>query len=327
MPDDASGQPQPADWQPGSSLATLQRRAALLTDLRAFFARRGVMEVDTPLLADTTVTEPNIHSLPAGDGWLQTSPEYFMKRLLAAGAGPIYQVCRAFRDGEQGHLHNREFLMLEWYRPGYDDQALMEEVEQLLGQWLPGFPARRMSWDQLLDDCLQLDVRQATDDELAAALARHWRGRGRHDDPAQVAAQERDGLLDLAYADAISELDHATFIVDFPPALAALARLRRAASGRLVAARFELIVGGVELANGFYELTDADEQRQRFSDDNRRRQARGLPQHAPDERLLAALAQGLPDCSGVSVGLDRVLMLALGLASVQAAMAFSGDRC
>lgn len=313
-------------WQPGATPATLRERARMLAVVRAFFAARGVLEVDTPVRARTTVTDPAIESVAAAGGWLQTSPEYFMKRLLAAGSGPIYQLARAFRAEEQGRLHNPEFLLLEWYRPGFDDAALMDEMDALFADLLPGFPARRVPFAALLRDALGVDPLDASPRELGAAIARRWRALGRDGDPLALTGDDPGGLLDLAYAEAAEASRGALFVTDFPPARASLARLRRDPDGRPVAGRFELVVDGVELANGFHELADADEQRRRFEADRQQRRTAGQPVPELDEHLLAALAAGLPDCAGVAVGMDRVLMLRLGLDSIDAAQPFSWPR-
>ena len=315
-----------SSWRPGTEPGALRARADLLAAVRAFFAERDVLEVDTPVLARHTVTDPAIASIPAGDGWLQTSPEYFMKRLLAAGSGPIYQIARAFRAGEQGRLHNPEFLLLEWYRPGFDDAALMEEMDALFATLLPGFPARRTSFRTLVDDAFGVDALTAGTAELAAALRRAWDASDREGDPLTLADGRREGLLDLLYAEASEGIRGAAFVTDFPPSMAALARLRTDAAGREVAARFELVVDGVELANGFHELADAEEQRARFEADRAARRGAGLDAPAVDEHLLAALAAGLPDCAGVAVGLDRVLLLATGADRLDAVMPFTGPR-
>lgn len=328
-------------WRPGADLHTLRQRAALLAAVRAFMAERAVLEVDTPVLARTTVTDPAIESVatlaadggvPPG-GWLQTSPEYFMKRLLAAGSGPVYQLARAFRAGELGRLHNPEFLILEWYRPDFDDAALMDEMDALFSVLLPGadaaplFPARRIRFRALLSNAFGIDPLHCTDAALAAALRDRWRARGEDGDPEVLAAGERGLLLDLAYAEALEAQLGAWFVTDFPPEQAALARLRRDADGDRVAARFELIVDGVELANGFHELGDVMEQQARFAADQARRRTRGQRVPDTDKRLIEALASGLPDCAGVAVGLDRVLMLRLGHTTLDAVLPFSWPRC
>lgn len=315
-----------ATWQPGASIATLAARARMLASIRAFFAERGVLEVDTPVLARSTVTDPAIDSIETGCGLaLQPSPEYFMKRLLAAGSGAIYQIAHVFRAGERGRRHNPEFLMLEWYRPGFDDHALMAEMDALCARLLPGFPARRIAFDDLLQQFLDCDHRQIAPEELAEIL-RQRLAQDAREFAFGSEGEDASWLLDLAYAEACERLQGAWFITDFPPAQAALARLRQDTQGRDVAARFELVVDGVELANGYHELTDAEEQRQRFLADQKRRRADGRSVPAMDEHLLAALEAGMPECAGVAVGLERVLMLQQGLATLDEAMSFSDAR-
>ena len=302
-----------SDWRPGASLETLVARARLFEKVRAFFKARGVLEVDTPILASSGVTDPAIECIhtEAGDA-LQSSPEYFMKRLLAAGSGPIYQIARAFRAEESGRLHNPEFLLLEWYRPGFDDCALMDEVEALVCGFLPGFPARRQSYRTLFETSLGIDPFAASESDLVTALQRHLARAGRDADPALFADADRGLLLDFGYAEAAAAAPGAVFVHDFPPDQAALARLRRDDRGVAVAARFELVVDGVELANGYHELTDPEEQRCRFEDDLAVRASRGQRLPAVDTHLLRALEAGVPDCAGVALGLDRLLLLARG---------------
>lgn len=314
------------DWRPGASLEALRLRAALVDRVRAFFAARGVLEVDTPMLGRCTVTDPEIESIGTEYGWLQTSPEYFMKRLLAAGSGPIYQLAHAFRAGEHGRRHNPEFLLLEWYRPGFDDSALMDEIETLLASVLPGPAPRRVPFAELVGSAFGVDPLTADTDTLAAALADDWARAGREGDPLHLSDGRRTGLLDLLYAEASERLEGRAFVTDFPPEMSALARLREDPKGRRVAARFELVIDGVELANGFHELVDADEQRSRFEADLDDRAARNRAAPAIDERFLAALEAGLPDCSGVALGFDRLLMLAIGVDTLDAVQSFSFDR-
>lgn len=315
------------EWRPGTDLATLKRRASLLACVREFFARRQVLEVDTPTLGATGGSDPAIDCLRTVDGFvLQSSPEYFMKRLLAAGSGPIYQIARAFRAEEAGRLHNPEFLLLEWYRPNFDDFDLMAELEALLAPLLSGFPARRLRFRDLLAERLGVDPLEAPVATLMLALTRHFQRAGREADVLALTGGDRAALLDLAYAEAIEGLSGAVFVHDFPPEQAALARLRQDAQGDSVAARFELLVDGVELANGYHELLDAAEQRRRFEADlaARRNAGRWLPE--VDERLLAALESGLPDCAGVALGLDRVLLLMTGASDLDAVLPFGRDR-
>jgi elongation factor P--(R)-beta-lysine ligase len=313
------------DWRPAASLATLARRAELLATLRGFFAERAVLEVETPLLASHGVTDPALEPLvvPAGAAlpgprFLQTSPEYAMKRLLAAGSGPIYQLSRAFRDGESGPRHNPEFTLLEWYRPGLDHHQLMDEVAALLERCLERGGWRKVRYGALFREHLDLDPHRAPVEALAA-LARARLDVGE-------LALDRDGWLDLLLSHCIEPaLEGIVCVYDYPASQAALARVND--SGPVpVAERFECYVDGLELANGYHELTDPAEQRRRFAADNARRRAQGLAERDPDPRLLAALDAGLPACSGVALGVDRLLLAATGAGTIDAVLAFPWGR-
>ncbi len=312
-----------SDWRPSCTLSALQARAGLLRRIRAFFDRQGVLEVDTPLLAPTTATDPHLHSLSVTlDGrqqYLQTSPEFAMKRLLAAGSGPIFQLGKVFRADESGRWHNREFTLLEWYRPGFDEHALMAEIEALvresIGQGERLGPARHVRYRDLFRDELGVDPMEASVDELASLASRRI-------DVGDL-RQDRDGWLQLLFSHCIEpSLRGLVFVEQFPASQAALAQLVEDADGDAVARRFELYVDGVELANGYYELSDGDEQRRRFEQDNRQRRAVGLPEMPVDEALLAALHSGLPACAGVALGVDRLLMLQLGAGHIHEVLPF-----
>ena len=316
------------NWRPGAGPAALEARADWLRRIRNFFAGRGVLEVETPLLSAAANTDPNLASVPAqtafGPRWLQTSPEFAMKRLLAAGCGPIYQVCKVFRDGEQGRWHNPEFTLLEWYRPGMDEFALMDEIEALLRELLaqPQLTATSLRYAEAVQRFANVDALTASTGELRAALREH--GVALPDADAREAAS-RDFWLDLLMAEVVGPrlgLTEPCFIYEYPASQAALARLKPGG----VAARFELYWKGVELANGFHELSDVQEQRSRFERDRVQRTARGLPALPVDENLLAALTHGLPDCSGVALGLDRLLALALGHDHLAPVLSFPFDR-
>ena len=273
-------------WQPSAAAATLQARADLLARIREFFKVRGVIEVQTPLLGPRTVTDPDVEAIAVPDyGYLQTSPEYFMKRLLAAGVGDCYQLASAFRHHETGRLHNPEFTMLEWYRLGFSAQQLMDEVAQLCDTVLGPAAYAQRSYASLVDNL------NAPRDEL-----------------------------DLMFAQSCAALSGRCFVVDYPADQAALARVDPQRGN--VAVRFELVIDGVEIANGYWELTDPQEHRQRFDGDLEERRRRRLPVHEVDERFLAALEQGLPDCAGVALGVDRLVMLALGLDSIEDVLTF-----
>lgn len=318
-----------ADWRPGVERAALAARAGMLASCRRFFAERAVMEVETPLLSSAAATDPACESIASGgtggvSGFLATSPEFAMKRLLAAGSGDIYQICKAFRNGERGALHNPEFSMLEWYRAGFDLEALMQEVAALLAVLLdqPALARRAIfaSYQDLFREHLALDPLSAK----VADVADRLQARSVALPEGQVALDE---LLDLALATLIIptlDRDRLFFVYDFPISQAALARRHPAHPG--LARRFEAIYQGVELANGFEELDNADEQESRFKRDLDRRRRSGLATPPMDRRLLAALAHGLPACAGVALGLDRVLMLALGVATIDQVIAFPMER-
>lgn len=320
----------PTDWRPSAPPAVLHQRARMLAAARGHFAGAGVLEVETPLLSAAAVTDLHLGSVPAevaGQGrmYLHTSPEYAMKRLLAAGIGDCYQVCRVFRDGERGDLHNPEFTMIEWYRLGFDAMRLMDDVEALVARMLAGIrslaTAERVTYREAVRDLAGIDPMTAGEDQLAGALA----ARGVHL-PASLHG-DRDALLDLLVSTVVGPrlgVERPTFVHDYPASQAALARIRPGEYP--VAERFELYLDGIELANGFHELGDATEQRARFEADLAARAARGLPAPPLDERFLAALAQGLPDCAGVALGFDRLVMAGLGLATLDQAMAFTIER-
>ncbi|MYA17366.1 MAG: EF-P lysine aminoacylase GenX [Gammaproteobacteria bacterium] len=302
-----------AGWRPSGTPDVLRIRAAMLRETRSFFAERRVTEVQTPVLGTTTVTDPQIESLIVHGSrrYLQTSPEYHMKRLLAAGASSIYQIGPVFRAGERGRWHNPEFTMLEWYRLGFDAMRLMDEVADLVDVLLGHATYQRRSYAEIIRRRFGVAV-DAHDACLETA-----RGLGLARDAGIEDAH------DLLLAEAIGTgRGHRLFVTDFPPQQAALARI--GANG--MAERFELVVDGVEVANGYHELRDADELESRMGADNRRRRAVGRPEVAADQRLLAAQRQGLPDCAGVAVGFDRLVALRLGVADIGETMAFDWDR-
>jgi lysyl-tRNA synthetase class 2 len=307
----------------------LRLRAEILSKIRGFFAERDVLEVETPLLAAAPVTDVHLSAMrcryrgpDADDGrdlYLQTSPEYAMKRMLAADSGPVYQLCKAFRDGEAGTRHNPEFTLLEWYRPGWDHHQLMDEIDQLLSAILGVRPGEKLDYRDAFDRYAAVDVFADTDE----ALRRRLEADGGQF-PEDLA---RDDLLDLILTHIIEPmLGHCqpTFIYDYPASQAALARVRDEEPP--VAERFEVFVEGVELANGYHELTDPSVQRKRFDDDLEARRRAGLPEVPVDERLLAALDHGMPDCAGVALGVDRLVMLAAGTREISDVIAFPIDR-
>lgn len=313
------------DWQSTASPARLQARARLNRTIRTFFEGRGVLEVETPLLSHAIGTDPNLHPVTASYQahphaisetlYLQTSPEFAMKRLLAAGSGPIYQLCKAIRNGESGASHNPEFTMLEWYRPGFSLLQLMDEVEALVVAVLGTQSCARLSYRDVFLRYLSVDPHTATSAELADLTRRHIE--------LHKAESHRDTLLELLYCQVIEpELQEPVFIFDYPASQAALARISLDTKGQQVAQRFELVMNGMEIANGYDELADPAEQQRRFTADQALRRQRGLPVYPADERLLAALTHGLPACAGVALGVDRLLMLQTGARNIAEVLAF-----
>ena len=284
----------------------LQHRARLYQHIRAFFSRLGYLEVDTPLLSASSNTDIHIESIAARvcgqTQYLQTSPEFAMKRLLAAGSGSIFQIGHAFRDEEQGRRHRPEFSLLEWYGVGLDYHQLMDQVEALIRYLDADASAfQRLSYAQCFEQTLGLNIFEASLARLRETVVEHIAGI----DQLSLSASD---CLDLLISEVIAKrFDGYTFVYDYPAEQASLARLSRA--DPRVAERFELFHHDMELANGFSELTDAREQRARFEQDNARRVAAGRKPYPIDEDFLAALEQGLPECAGVALGLDRLLMV------------------
>ena len=304
-------------WRPSCSLDSLVERARVLGVIRDFFREKNVLEVQTSVLARYGVTEPTIASFRTDSGHhLQTSPEFQMKRLLAAGAPSIYQICPAFRQGEEGRNHNPEFVILEWYRLGFNSRQLILEVAELIDLILGGGDYHYRTAGQLLHTEFGLDVHGDSDLKVAE-LAR--------EQGLDNVAGRSDGV-DFLMASALQRLPfERVFITEFPVDQAALAKTKHLGKD-VVADRFELVIRGIEVANGYHELTDADELERRMDVDNRERRELGLPTLARDPFLLASMRQGLPACAGVAVGLDRLLALAGDYESLSSVMAFPFDR-
>lgn len=308
----------------------LQARAELLSTLRQFFFQRSVMEVDVPVLARSSVTDINIESIPAKiyseSGYLQTSPEYFMKRLLSQGAGDIFCLGKAFRNGEQGCRHNPEFSLLEWYRCGWDEHQLMDEIAELISLVFAARSSQplaitKRTYGDCFSQILGIDPHGADLVELqekaVAASSDSWTG------------ESRANCLDLLFSQLVEPQlpPGLVFVYDYPACQSALAQLHNDAQGRQVSRRFEVFLNGLELANGYFELTDIAEQQQRFDGDNAQRIEASKPQIPVDRHLLAALDHGMPSCAGVAMGVDRLLMQLEGADSITQVMPFSWDRC
>lgn len=308
-----SAEPEP--WRPSATPAALYARGHLLAETRRFFAARGVLEVQTPVLGSNGVTDPSIEAIRSLDGhFLQTSPEYHMKRLLAAGSPSIYQIAPAFRAGEAGRWHNPEFIMLEWYRLGFTTAALREEVADLVATILGPGEVSTITYAECLARTpgapRDLDVR-AEAIPLAAKLG--------------APGLDQASALDFLISRSLEALGGRVFVIDYPEDQAALARIIESDQG-LVAERFELVVDGVEIANGYGELQDAAELERRFNADNDRRTREGLEPVPLDEAFLDAHRAGLPFCAGVALGLDRLLALQLGAGSLAEVIAFGATR-
>jgi len=311
----------PDAWRPRATLKTLRARARLLADMRRFFEARDVLEVDTPVLSKHATVDRHIESFQTMSGaWLQTSPEFAMKRLLCAEVGAIWQICKVFRLEEAGRHHNPEFTLLEWYRPGLDHHQLMDEIEQLLSHCgvHSEQPIERITYQQAFLRCVGFDPLSASCEQMLDCSSQ-W-----SPPPAEGIEMQRDAWLDHFFGSVVSpKLGQVSpcFVYDFPASQAALSRVRGD-----VAERFELIWRGVELANGFHELADADEQAQRFGAEQAWRQLHGQRVPPMDAHLITALQAGLPDCAGVALGVDRLLMLLLDLPSLADTMAMDWQR-
>jgi lysyl-tRNA synthetase class 2 len=316
------------NWQPSSPAIVAERRARMLARARTYFSERDVLEVETPALNRTTASDPRIQSYfvetsGRNELILQTSPESYMKRLLAAGYPDIFSICRVFRDGEIGPRHQPEFTMIEWYRHGFGLDSIVAETTSLIATVIET-PAmeevQNIEYQEAFLDLAGIDPFAATISQLAQASDA---------DPSLRASigDDRDAWLDLLLSTKVSTRfpdDRLTVLQHYPASQAALARL--CPRDPAVADRFEIFFGSLELANGFVELRDSAEQRRRFEADNAAREAVGMRTVPVDEALLAALESGLPACAGVAAGLDRLLMVALGRSDIREVLTFASDE-
>jgi elongation factor P--(R)-beta-lysine ligase len=319
------------NYQPTCSIEALKARAAMYQKIRQFFAERQVLEVETPVLSQAGVTDVHLASVQVqrhihgklNTQYLQTSPEFPMKRLLASGSGPIYQICKVFRDDEHGRKHNSEFTMLEWYRPGLDLKALMHETADLLATCLAHrFGEIRpvvLSYKHAFQDRLEINPLQATLKQLKDTAHRVGLNLDLGDD--------RLGYMDLLFSHFVEPslgFDAPVFLTDFPPEMASLAKVKQDEEGELVAARFEVYIEGLELANAYDELLDAEVLASRFEGDNAERAQQGLPVMPTDQYLLAALPH-MPECSGIALGIDRLLMVVMNQVKIDQVIAFPAE--
>jgi len=314
-----------ANWRPAASRLAIEGRAKLLADIRQYFAARNVLEVETPILSCAGNTDPNITGMRTDSfppRYLRTSPEFPMKRLLAAGLTDIYEMGRVFRAGECGAWHNPEFTLLEWYRAGWNYLQLADEVVDLvkhcIGTRCDNWDVRRITYRELFLQSTGLDpwLAEEADWEHMA------REQGIH--AGSLDLQQWQDLMLTHVIQPGMATDSITVVYDYPAAQAALARIRPGADA--VAERFEVYLGQAELANGYQELADATEQLHRFESDTRLRRLRGEDSAPIDSRLIEALQHGLPECSGVALGVDRLLMRVLELDRIEAVLTFPQDR-
>jgi lysyl-tRNA synthetase class 2 len=301
----------------------LTKRAELFAQLRSFFLQRQVLEVDAPLIAAASVTDIHIESIPVllerlgqqRENYLITSPEFHMKQLLAAGSPSIYYLGKVFRQGEHGGRHHHEFTMLEWYRIAWHEHQLMDEVCELLRMLLPGKTITKVTYGELFFSILKVNPHRATLLELRQCVQRCVE---MNDSPLTLT-----DCLDVLFSHCIEPtLQDITFVYNYPASQAALAKITRDEQGDRVARRFEVFIDGLELANGYCELTDADEQRKRFAQDIEWRRQQNKKNYPVDESLLRALEAGLPECAGVAIGIDRLLIKMLDKEKIQHVIPF-----
>lgn len=307
-------------WQPSASLDALKLRSQLNAYIRDFFQLRQVMEVETPILSQAAVSDVNLLPVQASccskTVYLHTSPEYPMKRLLAAGSGDIYQICKVFRNEEQGTRHNPEFTMLEYYRLNFQLSSLMDEVAQLVGDFLNLHQRHDFSYTQAMEKYANVNPFTASDAQLRQLVDEYV---------GTDMTLSRDECLDIIMSHKVEPSlpkDSLVFIYNYPASQAALAQTYESGDGFGLAKRFELYVNGLELANGYHELSDVNEQQRRFDRDHQNIQ-NSRPE---DAYFIAALAAGLPDCCGVALGLDRILMLKQNAPNIESVLAFGFNR-
>ena len=308
-------------WKPTASIKVLQLRAQLYKDIRRFFEARQVLEVETPILGVGATVDPFIDSLSTevmGElRYLQTSPEFYLKRLLAAGTQDIYSLGKVFRQGEKGRRHSPEFTLLEWYRIEWDEHQLMSEVEELMALLLPSLSIHKVSYRELFLQYLDVDPHTASINTLQTLATTIM--------DVDINSDRKDTWLDVLMTHCIEPQlpDGLCFIYDYPASQAALAKLARDKQGQMVARRFELYLNRIELANGYFELTDAVEQEQRFQHEQAYRRHHNLPDLPYDQKLVDALKNGMPNCAGVALGVDRLLMVLSKAESIEQVISFA----
>ena len=328
-----------AQWMPACDIEHLRLRATVLSAIRTFFEQRSVLEVETPLLCHATGTDPqldffssNYHCVPNNKGiknkemFLQTSPEFAMKRLLAAGSGSIFQICKAFRNGESGRLHNPEFSILEWYRLGFNLDQLMAEVAELLVQLMKNHchieSVHKVSYSELFEQVTGLNPLVFCQKSYARYASENAIG-----DAVSICENDHAMWLDFMFSFKVQPVlanHQIAMVYGYPAIQSSLARINQ--DNPLIADRFEVFINGVEIGNGFFELSDAKEQERRFDQEISSRCTKGLPAVEKDKRFLEALQFGLPDCSGIALGLDRLLMMIANVETLNDVIAFPFDK-
>ena len=328
-----------AQWKPSCDIELLRLRANVLSAIRAFFEQRSVLEVETPLLCHATGTDPQLdffssfyHCVPNEKGikdkemFLQTSPEFAMKRLLAAGSGSIFQICKAFRNGESGRLHNPEFSILEWYRVGFSLEQLIDEVAELISQLMKNHcnlePVYKVSYRELFEQVTGLNPLVFCQEKYA-----HYASENAMSDAISICENDHAMWLDLIFSYKVQPVlanHQISMVYGYPAIQSSLARINKLSP--LIADRFEVFISGIEIGNGFFELSDAKEQEQRFDQEIKSRNSKGLPLVEKDNLFLEALQSGLPDCSGIALGLDRLLMVMANVGTLNDVMAFPFDK-
>ena len=306
-------------WQPSGQFEFLQRRAKIIQAIRNFLIKRDYLEVETPLLCQHTVTDPFIDSFQVGNRYLQTSPEYAMKRLLAAGSGPIFQICKAFRQEESGRQHNSEFTILEWYQPGFNHLDLIHEIDVLLQHIIQSPPAEIISYQRCFESHFNFNPHTIDQHQLLIIAKAHLSLNN-------IEHHNKTTLLQLLMAKKIEPhlgFMQPTFVINYPVEQAALARCT--AGKNPVAERFELYLKGVEIANGFHELNDAEQQRIRFNQDLTLRQQLNKTIPTIDERFITSL-NTLPNCAGVALGIDRLIMHQCACTEIDKVISFAWDQ-
>ena len=321
-------------WKPACEIKQLRLRAQMLSTIRGFFDRKAVLEVETPLLCQATGTDPQLdffsteyHSLPRNKPmYLQTSPEFAMKRLLAAGSGSIFQICKAFRNGESGRFHNPEFSILEWYRVDFNLEQLIDEVIDLLTELLAGYcvieSVQKVSYVDIFKQVTGLNAFNFCQQSYTS-----YASKNSIFDAIKICGSDHSMWLDFIFSHQVQpQLKKYTIcIVDGYPAIqSSLARIN--SHNPDIADRFEVFIKGIEIGNGFFELSDAKEQESRFNQENKIRHTKGLELVEKDQLFLQALKAGLPDCSGIALGLDRVLMIMTNTQDIEDVISFPLGR-